>query len=138
VGLDGSRYEPKEIVMNPIRRLRHLAGVLAGLACAWLGLAVAAPAAFAAGSPIPGSAGYITPTAEPPAWNRHSPLPLGHIHQPVQQAPVPVPVHTVVIGGTAGWQIALIAAAAALAAATVAVLVDRAWAARRKAIAAAA
>ena len=33
--------------MNPIRRIRRLAAVLAGLACAWLGLAAAAPAAFA-------------------------------------------------------------------------------------------
>ena len=31
--------------MNPIRPIRRLAGVLAELACAWLGLAVAAPAA---------------------------------------------------------------------------------------------
>jgi hypothetical protein len=50
----------------------------------------------------------------------------------VHQAPVPVPVHTVVAGGMPGWQIALIALAAALVAATAAVLVDRAWAARRK------
>jgi hypothetical protein len=45
--------------------------------------------------------------------------------------PVPPPqVHTVVVGGMPGWQIALIAAAAALAAA-VAVLMDRARAARK-------
>ena len=31
--------------MNPIRRSRRFAAVLAGLACAWLGLAAAAPAA---------------------------------------------------------------------------------------------
>jgi hypothetical protein len=122
--------------MTAIRHLRHAAGVLAGLACAWLGLAVAAPAAFAGPSPTPGPADYITPAAEPPGWNKHPPLPAGHIHQPVHQAPVPV--HTVVIGGMPGWQIALIAAAAALVAATVAVLADRAWAARRRTIAAAA
>jgi hypothetical protein len=41
---------------------------------------------------------------------------------------VPAPViHTVVVGGMPGWQIALIAAAAAV----VAVLADRAWAGRR-------
>ncbi|HXZ72714.1 MAG TPA: hypothetical protein VEH31_17830 [Streptosporangiaceae bacterium] len=119
--------------MAPIRHLRHVAGVLAGLACAWLGLAVAAPAAFAIASPPP----IGPPIREkhpplPPGWNRHSPLPLGHIHQPVHQAPVPVPVHTVVIGGMPGWQIALIAIGAALVAATVAVLVDRAWVARRR------
>jgi len=43
-----------------------------------------------------------------------------------------VPAHTVIIGGMPGWQIALIAIAAALVAATVAVLVDRAWTTRRK------
>ena len=39
-------------------------------------------------------------------------------------------VHTVVVGGTPGWQIALIAAGAALLAAVIAVLLDRARAAR--------
>jgi hypothetical protein len=47
-------------------------------------------------------------------------------------------VHTVVTGGMPGWQITLIAIGAALLAATVAVLLDRARAARRKAITAAA
>jgi hypothetical protein len=126
VGVDRSRYEPKEVVMNPIRHIRRLAGVLAGLAGAWLGLAVAAPAAFAAGSPTPGPAGYITPGAEPPGW--HPPHP----------GPFRIPVHTIVSGGMPGWQIALIAAGAALAAATVAVLVDRARAAHRKTITASA
>ena len=41
-------------------------------------------------------------------------------------------MHTVVIGGMPGWQIALTAAAAALISATVAVLVDRARTARRQ------
>jgi hypothetical protein len=44
----------------------------------------------------------------------------------------------VVIGGMPGWQIALIAAGAALLAATAAVAVHRAWAARRKTVTAAA
>jgi hypothetical protein len=43
--------------MNPIRHLRRVAGALAGLACAWLGLAVAAPAAFAIGPPPPAGQG---------------------------------------------------------------------------------
>ena len=63
--------------MNPIRRIRRIAGVLAGLACAWLGLAIAAPAAFAARSVPPpgsGSAGITLPP-EPPGWNKHPPLP---------------------------------------------------------------
>jgi hypothetical protein len=136
--------------MNLIRRIRRIAGVLAGLACAWLGLAVAAPAAFAARS-VPGAklAGVILP-AEPgqaavaaaehhesPTGGLPAPLPA-HIHPPMRQAPSPVPVHTVVAGGMPGWQIALIAAAAALIAAMVAVLVRRAQTARRKSAAAAA
>jgi hypothetical protein len=52
--------------------------------------------------------------------------------QLAHQASGPVPVHTVVIGGMPGWQIALIAAAAALIAATVAMLMDRARTVRRK------
>jgi hypothetical protein len=109
--------------MNPIRQLRRFAGSLAGLAAALLAFAAAAPAALASGrGPLP----------PPPIREKHPPLPPGHIHQPVHQAPVPVPVHTVVAGGMPGWQIALIAIGAALAAATVAILVDRAWAARRK------
>jgi hypothetical protein len=108
-------YQPKEIIMNGIRHIRRIAGVLAGLACAVLGVVAAAPAAFAAPRlPDPGEpAGYNTP-------------------------PLPVQVHTVVIGGMPAWQIALIAIGAALLAATVAVLADRAWAARGKTIRAAA
>jgi hypothetical protein len=41
-------------------------------------------------------------------------------------------VHTVTGGGMPGWQIALIAAGAALLAATAAVLAYRAWTIRRK------
>jgi hypothetical protein len=131
VGPDRSRHEPKEIVMNPIRRVRRLAGVLAGLACAWLGLAVAAPAAFAGASPTPGPADYITPGAEPPGWHPPS---TGTIRQLVPQAPV----HTVVVGGMPGWEITLIATGAALLAATAAVLVYRAWTAHRGPVTAAA
>jgi len=62
---------------------------------------------------------------EPPGWNKHPPLP--HAHEPAR-----VFVDTVVVGGMPSWQIALIAVGAALFAATAAVLVDRARAARRK------
>ena len=110
--------------MNPIRHLRRLASVLAGLAFTWLGLAVAAPAAFAMRHPIPAPAGNITPPPEPPGWNKHPPL--------------PVQIHTVVVGGMPGWHIALIAGGAALFAATVAVLAYRAWTAHRRPAAAAA
>ncbi|HEX3956188.1 MAG TPA: hypothetical protein VHZ03_06095 [Trebonia sp.] len=44
-------------------------------------------------------------------------------------APTTVPV--IAAGGMPGWQIALIAVAAAVVAAAVAVLIDRAWVARR-------
>ena len=110
--------------MNPIRHLRRLAGVLAGLACTWLGLAVAAPAAFAVRYPIPGG---------PAGAGTMPPLPPGLLKHP----PLPVQVHTVVTGGMRGWQIALIVAGAALLAGTVAVLAYRAWTAHRKPVAAA-
>jgi hypothetical protein len=64
--------------MNPVRRI---AGALA-LAC--LVLAVAAPAAFATIVPPSGGSGGATAPAPPPAQ-----------------------VHTVIVGGMAGWQIAL-------------------------------
>ena len=99
--------------MNPIQRVRRLAAVVAGLASALLAFA-AAPAAFA--MPVPPSGGGAGP-AGPPARTV---------------------IHTVVAGGMPGWQIALIAAGAALLSAAVAVFLDRARAAHRKAITAAA
>jgi hypothetical protein len=96
--------------MNPVRRL---AAALAGLAGALLAVAAAAPAALA--RPFP---------PRPPGWDKHPPRQAG--------------IHAVVAGGIPGGQIALIAIAAALLTATVAVLVDRARAARRKTITAAA
>ncbi len=142
--------------MNPTRRpgpIRRLASALAALAAALLAAAAAAPAAFAARTvPIgpPAAAGRL----EPPGCSNHPPLPgqaaaavaehhesptgalpaaaAAHLHQLAHQAPGTVPVHTVV-GGMPGWQIALIAAGAALLAATVAVLADRARTARRQA-----
>lgn len=128
--------------MNPIRRIRRFAAVLAGLACAWLGLAAAAPAAFA-GIPVPGGPrGYITPQPLAPGTTKHPPLPLGHVAGPVlgpNRAGYPSVsrVHTVVVGGMPGWQIALIAIGAALLAATAAVLAYRAWTIRRKPVTAA-
>jgi hypothetical protein len=86
-------------------RIRRTLTALATLAGALLALTAASPAAFAVRVPPPG--GHAGPVQAPP------------------------PVHTIVVGGMPGWQIALIAAGAALAAAAVAVLLDRAWAARR-------
>ena len=94
--------------MNPIRRIRRITGLLAGLACICLGLA-AAPAAFARTLPPFGVSGAVTTPAPPP-----------------------VQVHTVVVGGMPGWQIALIAVGAALVAATIAVVLDRGRTARLK------
>jgi hypothetical protein len=101
--------------MNPIRRIRRFATVLAGLAAALAAFGV--PPALAVRPPGPGAPGVTTPP--------------GTITPPVE-------VHTVVVGGMPGWQIALIAIVAALLAATLAVLVDRARTTRRKAIAASA
>jgi hypothetical protein len=94
--------------------IRRFIGVLAGLA----GLA-ATLVAFGA---TPASASLPVPQ---PRGSGGTPVP-------------PVQVHTIVVGGTPGWVIALIAVGAALLAATVAVLADRARAARRSAITAAA
>jgi len=90
--------------MNPIRSIRRLASMLAGLAATTLAFAAAAPAALASPAPPdPGPAGIV---------------------------PAPA-IQAVVTGGMPGWQITLIAAGAALLAAVLAVLVDRARAAHR-------
>ena len=86
-----------------MNRIPRCLGVLAALGGTLLTLAVAAPAALAT-IPDPGGG----PGSRP---------------QPA--------IDTVVTGGMPGWQIILIAAGAALAAAVAAVLLDRAWAARR-------
>jgi hypothetical protein len=98
--------------MNPLKHIRRFAAALAGLAGALV--AFGATPAFAMHVPPPGSGSGVTTS-------------------PVGTTP-PVEVHTVVVGGMPGWQIALIAVVAALVAATVAVLTDRARTARRKVI----
>jgi hypothetical protein len=80
-----------------MNRIRRCLGVLAAVGGALFALAVTAPAALAT----------------------FDPGPPGDVPAPV--------IQTVVVGGMPGWQIALIAAAAAV----VAVLADRAWAGRR-------
>ena len=102
--------------MNPLKRIRRFAAVLAGLAGALV--AFGATPALAMREPPPGSGSGVSTS------------PAG--------TTAPVEVHTVVVGGMPGWQITLIAIVAALLAATVAVLLDRARRSRRKAIAAAA
>jgi hypothetical protein len=93
--------------MNPIRTIRRLGCILAGLAAAVVACTAAAPAAFATNVPPPG------------------------MGDPGRQA-IPPPVHTLTVGGMPGWQITLIAVGAALLAAVLAVLLDRAWTARRR------
>jgi hypothetical protein len=144
----------KEVTMNPTRRpspIRRLASALAALAA--LAAVAAARVAFAAGT-VPSGPPAAAGLHEPPGCSNHPPLPgqaaaavaehhesptgalpaaaAAHLHQLVHQAPGPVSAHTVV-GGMPGWQIALIVAGAALLAATVAVLADRARTARRQA-----
>ena len=88
-------------------RLRRLAVALAVLTCGVLGWAGVVPAASASIIPVPGDGPY---------------------------GPVPAPaVRVIAAGGMPGWQITLIAVAAALAAATTAVVLDRARASRQTA-----
>jgi hypothetical protein len=84
-----------------MKRLHRIATILAVLAGTTLILAATTTAAFAERVPPPDDIGFVPS------------------------------LHTITKGGTPGWQITLIALAAALAAATVAVLLDRAWMARR-------
>jgi len=108
--------------MNPIRHIRRSAAVLAGLACAWLGLAAVAPAAFARILP-PDGMGSVPASAGSGAGPSSGAVTV---------------TRTVVVGGMPGWQIALIAVGAALFAAASAVLAYRALATRRQTMATAA
>ena len=88
-------------------RLRRLAVALAVLTCGALGWAGAVPAASASIIPVPGDGPY-------------GPAPA-------------LPVRLITAGGMPGWQITLIAVAAALVTAIAAVFLDRMLAARRSA-----
>ena len=92
--------------MSRIQSIRRLAGFVAGLATAALAAAITMPAALAVRVPPPGG------TTDSPA--------------------VVVHTRTIAEGGMAGWQIVLIVIGAAVAAAVLAVLIDRARLARRK------
>jgi hypothetical protein len=94
-----------------MNRIRRVAAVLAGLAATVAAFAATGLAASAMQVPAPGQLGT---------------------HPVHHAAAIPARIHTVVIGGMAGWQITLIAAAAALLAAVLAVLLDRAFTARRR------
>jgi hypothetical protein len=97
--------------MNRIRRMCNCLAGLARRAGALATSAAAVPAVAAIAQPLP------------PGWNHRPPMPLEYIFGPV----VKVTGRTVVTGGMPGWQIALIVAGAAL----LAVIADRAWAARQ-------
>jgi hypothetical protein len=101
--------------MIRIRHIRRLVGILTGLAATVAAAIAVAPAAFAMQLPPPGP------------LSRFEPQPVSNLQHP----PVPVHTHTAVAIGMPGWQIALIALGAAIAAAALAVLLDRAVAARR-------
>jgi hypothetical protein len=91
-------------------RMGRLATVLAAVISGLLASAAAATAAFA--NPVPVGDGGILPVA-----------------------PAPATVQVISTGGMAGWQVALIAAGAALAAAAAAVFLDRKRAGRCRATA---
>ena len=95
--------------MSTIKSLSRLGAVLVSLAIIAVGLASSASASTSM-FPEPGGEGGTGP---------------------VTPAPV-TEVHTVVVGGMPGWQIALIAVAAALVTAIAAVLVERGRTARRR------
>jgi hypothetical protein len=96
--------------MTAIRRIFRPATRLAAAAVAVLAGIFAAPAAFAMNAPPPGLGDTGIPAA-------------------------PAVVHTVTVGGTPGWQIALFIVAAAVLAAVFAVLLDRTRSARRQQLA---
>jgi hypothetical protein len=106
--------------MNRLHTIRRLAMILTGLTGALLAFGTgAAPAALASvlGGDPHGRPGLVSPP-EPPGWNQH---PLRPTH-----------AHALATGGMPGWQIALIAAGAALLGAALAVAVYRMRAARRR------
>jgi hypothetical protein len=105
--------------MNPIRRIGAAVATLTG---ALLALTTA-------------SAAYASlPRGGGPAPARLWPIVIGGMPVPAYPsapARAPAQVHTIVSYGMPGWQITLIAIGAALAAAAVAVLVDRAQMTRK-------
>ena len=96
--------------------LRRLVAVLAAVTCGLLASAAAVPAAVA-----------MTPTPQPYLRGEYGTGPV---------EPVPATTRLIIAGGMPGWQITLIAVGAALVAATMAVILDRARSARRAASAA--
>jgi hypothetical protein len=94
--------------VNHIRYVRSTASIVVAVCSTLFGVVLLAASASATVMPGPGGG----PLAVPPR-------------------PHPIVAHTVVAAGMAGWQVTVIAVGAALFTATVAVLMDRARAARR-------
>jgi hypothetical protein len=92
--------------MKIIRRIFRPAAFLTAATAVLVACSAAAPA-FARIVPPPAGGGQIAPSPAPPV------------------------VHTVTVGGTPGWQIALLMAGTAVLAAAAAVLVERIRTARR-------
>ena len=105
-----TRLFRRETHPHTAARLRRITAALAVVAGGLLAWAAAVPAASAATILIPDPGGAPVP-ATPPA----------------------APVQVITAGGMPGWQITLIAVAAALVAATAAVFLDRARASSRSA-----
>jgi Na+/proline symporter len=98
---------PRTAARKAAARLRRLAGLVAAVTCGLLASAAVVPAASAM-IRVPGPGGQYGPVR-----------------------PAQVPLHTITAAGMPGWQIALIAAGAAVLAALLAVTADRVRAARR-------
>ena len=111
--------------MNRIRYLRPFIATLAGLSGALLAFLVVAPAALATQRPHAG------PRVISPSPGMTYTVPIGGTPGTPLISPPPAVTHTVTTGGLPGWQITLITVAAALFAATIAVLLDRARVARK-------
>jgi hypothetical protein len=98
---------PRRAARRLTSRIGQLAAVLTVVVCGLLASAAVVPGASAGEFvPGPGGAGPVAPVTT-------------------------TPVHVITMGGTPGWQIALIALGAALIAAASAVLLDRARTGRR-------
>jgi hypothetical protein len=127
--------DPASTRKTAMNRIQRCLAALAGLGATLIILAAAAPAAFAsvpASGPTPTS-----PRPLPPRWYQHHPhLPPGHTYtsrftsRPFRSPSPPSPARHAGLADHADR------GGAALAAAALAVLVDRAWGARRRATAA--
>ena len=109
--LSRREIHPRSTARKAAWRLRRLAVALTAATCGLLASALIIPAASARTMMLPGPGGAATVPSTPPSAN------LGVVPG----------------GGMAGWQIALIAAGAALVAAIAAVALDRTRAARKAA-----